>query len=60
MIKLIDYESPQETKTENVIFRLTKEEKQLMFEQAKKRGIGMSALIRYMLAELSNKDLRFK
>jgi len=60
MKKLIDYESPQGTKTENVIFRLTKAEKQLMFEQAKKRGIGVSALIRYMLAELTKKDLRFK
>ena len=60
MKKLIDYESPQGTKTENVIFRLTKEEKQLLFEQAKKRIISVSALLRYMLAELSKKDLRFR
>ena len=60
MDKLIDYESPQGTKTENVIFRLTKEEKLLMFEQAKKRGISMSALIRYMLAKLAKRELRFK
>jgi len=59
MNKLINYESPQGAKTENVIFRLTKTEKQLMFEQAKKRGISVSALIRYMLSELSKKDLRF-
>ena len=55
-----EYESPQGIMTENIIFRLTLEEKQLLFEQAKKYRLSASALVRLMLAELSHRDLRFK
>jgi len=60
MKNLFDYESPQEAKTENIIFRLTEAEKHLLHEQAKKYNVSMSALLRYMLSNLSQKDLRFR
>ena len=56
----LSYESPLGVKTENVIFRLTTEEKKLLFDIAKERVISVSALLRYMLSELSQRDLRFK
>lgn len=54
-----DYESPQGTLTEIVMFRLTEGEKQLLFDYAKKYQISMSALLRVMLSELTKQDLRF-
>ncbi len=56
----IRYESPRETRTENLMVRLTPEEKSLIFEQSKKYGVSVSALVRLMLAEISERDLRFK
>ncbi len=50
---LIEYESPLGTKTEIVLFRLTEEEKRLLFNYAQKLGISTSALLRYMLSKLS-------
>lgn len=56
----LQYESPQGTKTENLMVRLTPEEKTLMVKQARKYRLSISALVRLMLAELSKRDLRFK
>lgn len=53
-----DYETPQEIKTENVIFRLTATEKTLLYEQAKKYNISISALLRFLLTELGDRELR--
>ena len=58
-MRYTDYESPQDTLTEVVMFRLTPKEKQLLIEYAKKYQISMSALLRVMLSELTKQDLRF-
>ena len=56
----IEYETPQDTKTIIVQFRLTPKEKALLAEQAKEYQISISALLRLMLGELTKKDLRFR
>jgi len=55
-----DYESPRDIKTEIVLVRLTPTEKKLLADCAIKNGIGMSALVRLMLAQYTGKDLRFR
>jgi len=43
-----ELETGLETKTEQVIFRLTSEEKQGLFKEAQKLGISTSAFIRLL------------
>jgi len=55
----LSYESPPGIKTENVIFRLTPKERELLFEQAKKYTISISALLRFLIMELTEREIIF-
>jgi hypothetical protein len=56
----LQYETPQGAKTENLMVRLTEEDKALMVELSKKYRLSLSALLRLMLSILSQKDIHLK
>lgn len=48
------YETDQNIRTENLIVRLTREEKNTLFREAQKAGISISAFIRLLLHNWSD------
>ncbi len=55
----INLETNQETRTENVLVRLTQEEKDTLVKEAQKVGISISAFVRLLLRNYSN-GIRFE
>jgi len=54
-----DLETTQEQRTENVLVRLTQEEKETLVKEAQKAGMSISAFIRLLLRNWSD-GIRFE
>jgi len=55
-MKNIDLETPQGTRTENLIIRVTKQEKEAFAVEAQRVGISISAFIRLLLREFKKAE----
>jgi hypothetical protein len=53
-MKNLELETSQEIRTQRLVVRMTKEEKDLLFQESQKAGISISAFIRLLLLNWTN------